>query len=119
MHRTPVLSAVVLFTLAIGIGANTLIFSVVHTLLLKPLPYAEPERLAAVQTMEGARWRPTLTAPPDYYSYRSRNRTFAFVEAYYTRSINLTGGSRPEMVATFLPARRAASLDPYATLRAD
>ena len=46
--------------------------------------------------MEGARWRPTLTAPPDYYSYRSRNRTFEFVEAYYTRSINLTGGPQPE-----------------------
>ena len=96
MRRSPVLSAVVLFTLAIGIGANTLMFSVVHTLLLKPLPYADAERLAAVQTMEVARWRPAPAAPPDYYSYRSRNRTFEFVEAFYTRSINLTGGREPE-----------------------
>jgi predicted permease len=101
-RRSPGFSLVVLLTLAIGIGANTLVFSVVDTLLLKPLPYGDAERLVAIQTVDVARWRPTTAAPPDFYDYRARSRTFEFVEAYYGRSINLTGGRDPERLSALV-----------------
>ena len=48
LARTPVVTILIVLSLAIGIGANSAIFSVIHALLLRPLPYPEPERLAAV-----------------------------------------------------------------------
>ena len=64
VRRSPGFSAVILITLAIGIGANSVMFSVVNTLLLRPLPYHQPERLTSVQTLNQSR-RPSSTAPPD------------------------------------------------------
>jgi putative ABC transport system permease protein len=109
VRRSPGFSAVILITLAIGIGANTVMFSVVNTLLLRPLPYHQPERLTSVQTLNAAR-RPSSTAPPDFFAYRAQNRSFEQLVAFYSRSYNLTGGSEPERLAItivstgFLPA---------------
>ena len=84
MRRSPGFSAVVLLTLAIGIGANTVMFSIVNTLLLRPLPYREPDRLMSVQTVDGTGRRPYATAPPDFYTYRKETRTLEQLEAFYT-----------------------------------
>lgn len=102
MRRSPGFSAVVLATLAIGIGANTVMFSVVNTLLIRPLPYGDPERLMFVQTVEADTRQPSATSPPDFYTYRERNRTLEYLDSFYTRSMNLTGGREPERIPTLV-----------------
>ena len=95
MRRTPGFTAVAMLTLAVGIGANSVMFSIVNALLLRPLPYADADRLFSVRTLDGAgRW--AGTAPPDFYVYRERNRTFDFLDAYYGGSFNLTGDREAE-----------------------
>src|SRR5438105_2347454 len=91
-----------LATLALGIGANTVMFSVVNTLLLRPLPYRDAARLLFIQTVDVKDRSVHLTAPPDFYEYRARNRTLEHLEAFYTRPFNLTGGPDPERVATLV-----------------
>jgi putative ABC transport system permease protein len=97
MRRTPSFTAIAIVTLAIGVGANTVMFSVVNTVLLRPLPYADPERLVYVETLEN-RGEPWGTAPPDFYRFRRVNRTFDFLDAFYETPINLTGHQTPERV---------------------
>ena len=101
LRRSPGFSAVVLLTLAVGIGANTVMFSVVNTVLLRPLPYGEADRLVSVQPVDPAR-RPAFTAPPDYYAYRERTQTLDRIEAFYGAPYNLTGGGDPERVPTLI-----------------
>jgi len=98
MRRNPGFATIIVLTLGLGIGANSVMFSVVNSLLLRPLPYANADRLVAVETMEAARWDSTRTAAPDFYRYRERNRSFDHVEAFYTRATNITGGREPERV---------------------
>src|SRR6476469_431902 len=102
MRRNPGFAAVVVLTLGLGIGANSLMFSVVNSLLLRPLPYANADRLGAVETMEAVRWRSSPAAAPDFYKYRDRNRSFDHVEAYFQRAANITGGREPERVQTLV-----------------
>ncbi len=95
MRRTPGFTAVALLTLALGIGANTVMFSVVNTLLLRPLPYHDPERLVSMHSL-GENGRRLVTAPPDFYVFRERAGTVDFLDAYYSSSFNLTGLLEPE-----------------------
>lgn len=95
--RAPGFAAIAVLTLALGIGANTAIFSLVKTVILRPLPYGDPERLVML-------WRTTdkgestWLSSPEVSGYRSLNRAFASVDAYYGTVANLTGGLEPERV---------------------
>jgi putative ABC transport system permease protein len=100
MRRNPGLTAAALVVLALGIGANTVMFSVVNALLLRPLPYPDPGRLQLVQPMENE--RPSAFAPPDYYAYRSRNRSFQSLSAFYIRPVDLTGEGEPERIRVLI-----------------
>lgn len=102
MRRNPGFTALVLSTLAVGIGANTAMFSVVNTVLLRPLPYAEPEQLVLVNEVNAVTRAAGLISPPDFYTYREQNQTLVGLDAFYTRSLNLTGGSEPERVPTLV-----------------
>jgi putative ABC transport system permease protein len=102
MRRSPGFSAVILATLAIGIGANTVMFSVVNTLLLRALPYHEPDRLISVRTVNVVRQQPGRTAPPDFYAYRTQNRSLEQLDAFYSRAYNLTGSGAPERIPTLI-----------------
>jgi putative ABC transport system permease protein len=102
MARSPGFTLVVLLTLAIGIGANSVMFSVVNTLLLRPLPYHDSAQLLFVQTVNAARRQAGMTAPPDFYTYRANNRTLDHLDAFYTRPFNLTGVAEPERVPTLI-----------------
>ena len=95
MGRTPGFTFVAILTLAIGIGANTIMFSVVNAVLLRPLPYHDAERLVSVQTLRN-RGAYTSTAAPDFYAFRERTSTVDFLDAYYSGAFNLTGGPEAE-----------------------
>jgi putative ABC transport system permease protein len=97
MRRSRGFTAVVLSTLAIGIGANAIMFSVVNTVLLRPLPYREPAGLVSVRTVDSRR-QPAFTAAPDFYAYRSQNTTLESLEAFYFGFFNLTGSREPERI---------------------
>ena len=101
--KQPGFTLIVVVTLALGIGANTAIFSVVNGVLLRPLPYYEPERLVMVwadrpilQAQIGIADIPVAVA--DFVDWRNQNQVFEQMAAMLPRRINLTGGGEPELV---------------------
>jgi len=97
--RAPLFTAVTLLTLAVGIGANTAIFSVINGVLLKPLPYSHPEELVAVRlTAPGLNIKDLSPSPADYFIYREQNRAFQDIGVYTGESVNITGLAEPEHV---------------------
>src|SRR5262245_43602919 len=96
--KRPGFTLVAVVTLTLGIGANTAIFSVVNAVLLRPLPYAEPERLVWLWgNVRGGTSRASVS-PPDFLDYREQNRSFEQLGAFYSPgiSVNLTGDGEPE-----------------------
>jgi predicted permease len=91
--------AITLLTLAIGIGANTAIFSVVESVLLKPLPYPHPEQLVSIMhTAPGIHVADLSTAPSNYFVYRDESRTFQDVGLFRMDTVSVTGLAEPEQV---------------------
>lgn len=93
LRQNSAVTLVAVLALALGIGANTAIFSVVHAVLLEPLPYADPSRLV---TLLGPRSHPL--SPPDFNDIRDQARSFESVAAGEGWSGNLSGGSTPEQI---------------------
>jgi predicted permease len=92
-------TSVIVVSLAIGIGANSAIFSVVDGLLLRPLPYPEPERLAAVWLHSpGIGIFRDWPSPGQYVDIRSENRSFDQMALAQSRSLTLTGREKPERI---------------------
>jgi predicted permease len=99
LFRSPMFTAVTLITLAIGIGATTAIFSVINGILLKPLPYAEPDRLAGVwHSVGGLNLKEVEICPSMYFIYREQGRTFKDFGAYTGGSVTVTQVAEPEQV---------------------
>ncbi|HEX7049884.1 MAG TPA: ABC transporter permease [Longimicrobiales bacterium] len=100
LRRAPGFTAVAVLTLALGIGANTAIFSVVNGVLLHPLPFHEPERLTMVW-MDNMRMgiRTDITSYPNYEDMREQSRSFSDLAGYGYGAANLTGDFEPERVA--------------------
>jgi predicted permease len=112
LRRSPSFAFAAVSTLALGIGANTAIFSVVYAALLKPLPYPNPDELVAISvSVPRLQSRfPTLPIRPvDFEEFRRSNRVFAEMAAIRERNFNLTGGSQPERL---YGARVSANLFP-------
>jgi predicted permease len=96
LARNPGFTAIAVLTLAIGIGASSAIFSVVDTVLLRPLPYREPEKLVLVtETLPGMSADEIGVSAGEYQDYRDRNRSFSQVAAYESAGFNLTGAGQP------------------------
>ena len=89
LRKSPGFSALVVVVLALGIGANTTIFSIVNGVLLKPLPFSHPHRIVAVDTT--IRNEPDATSYPDFLDWRTQATTFERLAAYNTAGITLTG----------------------------
>src|SRR5262245_54916576 len=97
MLKQPGFTLIAALTLTLGIGANTAIFSVVYHVVLKPLPYNEPERLVWVWGEQAARKQAPHT-PADFLDYQRRNQSFAQMAAYRNMSFALGNTGRPERV---------------------
>jgi putative ABC transport system permease protein len=98
--HSPLFTVVTLLTLAIGIGANTAIFSVVDGILLKPLPFAEPGRLVGLwHTAKGINLNEVNLCPSLYFTYREQARSFTDVGAYNGGSVSVTHITKPEQVS--------------------
>jgi len=99
LGRAPVFTAITLITLAAGVGANTVIFSVLEGVLLKPLPYSHSERLIGVWHKAPGINIPDLNmAPSIYFIDREQNTTFQDIGAYTGDSFSVTGVGEPEQV---------------------
>jgi putative ABC transport system permease protein len=100
LRRSPGFSAVAILTLALGIGANTAIFSVVHAVLLRPLPYRDPSRLVYISEF-WPRETPVKTVPnPDFANWSEHATLFDSLAAYGGGAeVNLTGMGEPERLS--------------------
>jgi predicted permease len=99
-RATPGLVALTVLVLALGIGANVAIFSVVNEALVRPLPYRDPERLAMIweRIPELSEENMSATAP-DYFDYRAQSRAFESIAAFEPREVNLAFGAQAERVS--------------------
>ena len=96
---TPAFSLTAAITLAAAIGANALIFSVVNGVLLKPLPFAEPERLVGVwHVAPGIAPGPMNQAPSTYFTYREDGQVFQDIGLWDDTSVTVTGRGEPEQI---------------------
>ncbi len=95
--RAPGFAAVAVLTLALGIGATSAIFSVVHGVLLKPLPFAEPERLVSLMHRGPGKDLALMNqGEATYFTYLDRQRVFDAVGAWDTKQVSITGRGEPE-----------------------
>ena len=98
--KSPVFSIVTVLTLALGIGANSAIFSLVNAVLLRPLGYQEPERLMMIHEIIPESRVPRFgVSPPDYLDLEQYQTSFTGVGAYRTRTMELSGTGEPESIA--------------------
>ena len=97
LRQSPGFAAVAILTLALGIGANTAIFSVVNAVLLQPLSYPNPDRLVELE-LSSPQGNGNVTSIPKFNVWREQTDVFDSVAAYDLSGpgINLTGGDRPE-----------------------
>jgi putative ABC transport system permease protein len=99
LRKQPGYAAVTVLTLALGIGANTAIFSVINGVLLKPLPYPQPDRLMFVTSQFPALgFDQFWVSAPEFLEFRERNRSFVDVGAYRAGAVNLGTEDQPRRV---------------------
>src|SRR5438034_4773150 len=97
--KNPGFTTVAVVTLALGIGANTAIFSVVNQVLIRPLPYQDPNRLVMVfESDPQAGWPKFSVAPPNFVDWRAENKVFTDLSAASWQDYSLTGRDKPERV---------------------
>src|SRR5688500_13392284 len=99
LRKAPGFTAVVVLTLALGIGANAAIFSVLNAVLLRPLPYPEADRIMTLWTDNANQgWPKDVSSYPNFLDWRAQNTTFAEMAAYAPSARTLTGTGEPERV---------------------
>jgi predicted permease len=106
LTKAPTYSLVIIVTLALGIGANSAIFSIVNSVVLRPLDYPRPGQLMYLTTRFPLRFEQFWVSPPEYMEFREINQSFSAVGAFTTGEANLTAGDRPLRV-------RSASVDEH------
>src|SRR5688500_4772468 len=101
--KAPLFTSVAVLTLALGIGANAAIFSVVRGVLLKPLPFSDPDRLVGVwHKAPGLGMENLNMAPSTYFLYREQGRAFEDIGLWDGSAVSITGIGEPERVQALL-----------------
>lgn len=95
LRNNPGFAAVAVITLALGIGANTAVFSVVDAVMLRPLPYHQPERLVEALSANSRDPSANDVSYPDFFDWRAQNHTFEHLVSYHDNGFVLTGLDRP------------------------
>ncbi len=102
LRKSPGFTTVAVLVLALGIGANTAIFSVVNAVLLRPLPFRDPDRLVHVWHVPPPKSFPGITrfsvSAANYLDWKQQNSVFSDMAIFSGESMNLTGGDKPEFV---------------------
>lgn len=93
-QKTPGFHAVVIIVLALGIGANTTVFSIVDAVVLRPLPYVQSQSLVEVKGSEEHHFESSDVSYPDFFDWRTKSRSFDHLVAYHDESFTLTGMAR-------------------------
>ena len=110
LRKSPGFTAVAVITLALGIGANTAVFSVIDAVMLRPLPYYQPERLVSSESVNSRAPGFGALSYPDFFDWRSRNHTLSHLVSYHDHTLTLSGEDRPVQLEgsvvswDFLPA---------------
>jgi putative ABC transport system permease protein len=100
LRKTPTFTAAVVLTLALGVGATTAIFSLIHTVLLRPLPYAQSDRVVRVAEMNEGLRIPTFSASAlNFLSWQEQSRSFEALAVMGGWDANLAGDGEPERVS--------------------
>jgi predicted permease len=97
-RKSPGFTMVAVITLALGVGANTAVFSVVDAVMLRPLPYAQPERLIEAESVNTHNPQSINISYPDFFDWRSQTRTLEHLVSYHDNLFTLTGLERPVQV---------------------
>ena len=99
LRRSPGFALAAILTLALGIGANVAVFTVVQAVLLNPLPYPHPEQLVRVfDDLRGSNSRDVGASAPELWDLRDRSDVFQEISAIWPTDANLTGGEKPERI---------------------
>jgi putative ABC transport system permease protein len=97
LRKSPGFTSIVVLTLALGIGANATIFSVINAVLLRPLPYAQPEQLVRVnESNPGKGWPRFAVSPPNFLDWRMQTHLIEKMAAYEPNGYSYTSGDTPE-----------------------
>src|ERR1051325_5041973 len=99
LRQSPGFAAAAILTLALGIGANVAVFTVVQAVLLSPLPYPHHERLVRIyDDLRGSNSRDVGISAPELWDLRDRSDVFENISTIYPSDGNLTGGEKPERI---------------------
>src|SRR5437867_2001089 len=99
LAKSPAFVLIAVLTLALAIGANTAVFSLVNALLIRPLPYRAPQQLVLLlQHFKAQNLERIPVSPPEYVDYETRSRSFEKIGAFGYANFNLSGGDKPERV---------------------
>ena len=109
LRKNPGFTFIALITLVLGIGANTAIFSVVNAVLLRPLPYKDPEQLVWIWEVQAQQDRSQFS-PAEFLDYQSQNQSFIGMAAYRNMSFTLTGNGDPDQIGGLIVTANFFSL---------
>jgi putative ABC transport system permease protein len=101
LRKSPGFALTTVLTLALGIGATTAIFSLINTVLLRPLPFPDPDRLMSAMALDTAERKsgiPGNLSYPDFFDWRSRNHSFESLASYRRDALTLTGSGTPRQL---------------------
>jgi predicted permease len=105
LRKNPGFALTTTLTLALGIGATTAIFSLINAVLLRPLPYPQPDRLMYLSALDQSLGKPGVPLSisyPDFFDWRTRNHSFDAIAAYRGEGRTLTGNGTPQQLQTYI-----------------